>query len=171
MSILIEKLTAFGKLHRTSGTTESLALGIAFMALGCASLLWPVGFGYFNAALLLTVALAGYYYRIDAQYALVLLVPMLLILLLGSLIASLPALSWMIFTGVIIAVGVMYLRACYQQEEQRSAFIEDVRLIPIGPLFVVALAGFRFGWRLDVKQQIHDEEAPEPVAHKAVDRF
>lgn len=158
MSELTDRLTAYAAYHRNPQNIRTHFIGIPLIALGTAALLYPAGVFPLGVPLNLTVVagvlLLAYYYRLDSGYGTAMLPLFLLLVFLGSLIASMAFVPWLLISLMLLAVGWTQQLIGHKHEGRKPAFLDDLRSIPIGPLFVLAEAGFKFGWRLEVQEEI-----------------
>jgi len=158
MSELTDRLTAYAAYHRNPQNIRTHFIGIPLIALGTAALLYPLGVfplgAPLNVTLVASILMLGYYYRLDTGYGNAMLPLFIVLFFLSALIASMAFVPWLLISLMLLTVGWTQQLIGHKHEGRKPAFMDDLRSIPIGPLFVLAEAGFKFGWRLEVREEI-----------------
>lgn len=162
---LVERLAAYAAYHRNPDNIRTHFIGIPLIALGVAAFLYRFGFAPFglpvNLATLAALLLLAYYVKLDHVYAIAMAVPLLIILFIASFIAALQTLPWAIITVILLVIGWAQQLIGHKHEGRKPAFLDDLRSIPIGPLFLLAEFGFKMGWRRDIQERINLMLRPE----------
>ncbi len=158
MHELIDRLASYAAYHRNPNNIRTHFVGIPLIALGAAALLFKAGFAPMglplNLATVTGIILLAYYAKLDRQYCIAMVTPLVLILIAAGYIASLPTLPWLVISLITLVIGWTQQLIGHKHEGRKPAFLDDIRSIPIGPLFLLAEFGFKLGWRTDVKEQI-----------------
>src|ERR1019366_4801501 len=78
----------------------------------------------------------------------------------GVRIAAQPTGTWLFTSGALFAGGWIVQFVGHAFEGRKPAFVDDLAGLLVGPLFVVAEAGFALGLRDDVRRAIERGAAP-----------
>ncbi len=110
----------------------------------------------------LALCLAGslYYLRLDLRFGLSMSILNVLALWLGLQIAALDWSHWLGWSLGIFIGGWALQALGHYWEGRKPAFMDDIRGLIIGPLFVVAEAGFALGFRRQVAMRIEASAGP-----------
>ena len=165
MNALEQHLTQYAAYHRDRRNIATHFIGIPMIvvaimcflarpALTLAELPFP-GFSISPAPVLY---LAGtlYYLRLDLRFGLTMAVLNGLALWLGLQMAALDWSHWFGWSLGIFVGGWALQALGHYWEGRKPAFMDDIRGLAIGPLFVVAEAGFALGFRREVAAQIEE---------------
>ena len=109
-----------------------------------------------SPALVLYLAGSLYYLRLDLRFGLSMSILNGLALWLGLQIAALDWSHWFGWSLGIFIGGWALQALGHYWEGRKPAFMDDIRGLAIGPLFVVAEAGFALGFRREVAAQIEE---------------
>ena len=113
-----------------------------------------------SPALALCVAGSLYYLRLDLRFGLLMSILNVLALWLGAQIAALDWSQWLGWSLGIFIGGWALQALGHYWEGRKPAFMDDIRGLIIGPLFVVAEAGFALGFRRQVAMRIEASAGP-----------
>ena len=159
MKSLTQQLGQYAAYHRDRRNVMTHFVGIPMIVLAATILLarptFAIGDWFISPALLVAVVLTLYYLKLDLRYGLVMGVLLTLALALAGEVAEgtdlMPWLGW----GVgLFVVGWIIQFIGHHYEGRKPAFLDDIMGLAIGPLFVVAEAGFLLGLRRDVERSI-----------------
>ena len=161
MKTLVDQLSQYAAYHRDRRNIATHFIGIPMIVQAVAiflarpsvellSLQW-------SAASIAVITGAIYYLLLDLRYGAVMGLLLGAALLAASTAAELPLGSWLTLGVSLFVVGWILQFIGHYYEGRKPAFVDDVMGLAIGPLFVVAEAGFLVGLRLEVKAAM---EAP-----------
>lgn len=165
MKNLTEQLSQYAAYHRDRRNIVTHFVGIPMIVLAVAVLLARPAFAHWGGvaispATVLTLAIVAYYLRLDLRLGGVMAALLGLALWLAQVAATQP-------TGVWLAVGVgLFVAGWVIQfighwyEGRKPAFVDDLVGLVIGPLFVVAEAGFLLGLRRTLQEDIEARVGP-----------
>ena len=98
-----------------------------------------------SPALLGTLAAAAYYLLLDRRYGLAMTGVLAISLWLGEQIAAQSTALWLTLSFGMFIVGWAFQFVGHFFEGKKPAFLDDLRGLLIGPLFVLAELGFALG--------------------------
>ncbi|KQW29869.1 MULTISPECIES: Mpo1 family 2-hydroxy fatty acid dioxygenase [Pseudomonas] len=166
MKSLVDHLSQYAAYHRDPRNIASHFIGIPLIFVAVAVLLsrpgWPVGAILVSPALLVAVASAWFYLRLELRLGVLMTVLLGLALWLGQVLAAQSTLVWLGSGLGMFVVGWVIQFVGHYYEGRKPAFVDDLTGLIVGPLFVVVEAGFLLGLRDDLKRAI--EERVGPVA-------
>ncbi|WP_460097444.1 Mpo1 family 2-hydroxy fatty acid dioxygenase [Pseudomonas sp. S3_C01] len=166
MKSLVDHLSQYAAYHRDPRNIASHFIGIPLIFVAVAVLLsrpgWPVGAVLVSPALLVAVASAWFYLRLELRLGVLMTVLLGLALWLGQVLAAQSTLVWLGSGLGMFVVGWAIQFVGHYYEGRKPAFVDDLTGLIVGPLFVVVEAGFLLGLRGELKQAI--EERVGPVA-------
>ena len=159
MKSLTQQLGNYAAYHRDRRNVMTHFVGIPLIVLAAAILLSrptvAVGDLFVSPALIVAVAMIVYYLKLDLRYGLAMGVFLALCLAIAGEIAEGSFASWLSWGIGLFATGWIIQFVGHYYEGRKPAFLDDVMGLAIGPLFVVAEAGFLLGLRKDVEAQIN----------------
>lgn len=123
---------------------------LAFLARPLAS----VGGLEVSLAWLVVPAWAAYYARLDLRLGLGMAGALVIAGLLGRQVALLPLWQWLAVSGGAFVVGWAIQFVGHWFEGKRPAFVDDLRGLAMGPLFLLAELSFALGLRAQLRQTI-----------------
>ena len=166
MKSLVNHLSQYAAYHRDPRNIASHFIGIPLIFVAVAVLLsrpgWPVGAVLVSPALLVAVASAWFYLRLELRLGALMTVLLGLALWLGQVLAAQSTLVWLGSGLGMFVVGWVIQFVGHYYEGRKPAFVDDLTGLIVGPLFVVVEAGFLLGLRGELKRAI--EERVGPVA-------
>ncbi|WPN63784.1 MULTISPECIES: Mpo1 family 2-hydroxy fatty acid dioxygenase [unclassified Pseudomonas] len=166
MKSLVDHLSQYAAYHRDPRNIASHFIGIPLIFVAVAVLLsrpgWPVGAVLVSPALLVAVASAWFYLRLELRLGVLMTVLLSLAVWLGQILAAQSTLVWLGSGLGMFVVGWVIQFVGHYYEGRKPAFVDDLTGLIIGPLFVVVEAGFLLGLRGELKRAI--EERVGPVA-------
>lgn len=166
MKSLADHLSQYAAYHRDPRNIASHFIGIPLIFVAVAVLLsrpgWPVGAVLVSPALLVAVASAWFYLRLELRLGVLMTVLLGLAVWLGQILAAQSTLVWLGSGLGMFVVGWVIQFVGHYYEGRKPAFVDDLTGLIVGPLFVVVEAGFLLGLRGELKRAI--EERVGPVA-------
>ena len=166
MKSLVDHLSQYAAYHRDPRNIASHFIGIPLIVVAVAVLLsrpgWPLGTLLMSPALLVAVASAWFYLRLEVRLGVLMTVLLGLAVWLGQTLAAQSTAVWLGSGLGMFVVGWVIQFVGHYYEGRKPAFVDDLSGLIVGPLFVVVEAGFLLGLRSDLKRAI--EERAGPVA-------
>jgi len=117
------------------------------------------GFGLSPASLAILVA-AGYYLALDLRYGIAMTVLLTVSLWIAMKFAVQPMAIWLGSGIGLFVLGWALQFVGHYYERRKPAFVDDLMGLAIGPLFVLAEAGFLLGMRDEVRAAIEARVGP-----------
>ena len=158
MTALERSLAAYGEYHRDRRNVATHLLGIPMIFLAVVVLVsrpvWELGGLLLTPAMLLSLAAGLFYFRLDLRFGLVMAALLALCCWVGVRLAMLDTAAWLGWGGGLFVVGWIIQFVGHAFEGRKPAFLDDLKSLLVGPLFVVAEIGFLFGLRRDVQAAI-----------------
>ena len=165
MRNLSEQLTQYAAYHRDRRNILTHFVGIPMIVLAVAVLLArPVlaqwGAVALSPATLVTLLTVLYYLKLDLRLGAVMAALMALSLWFAQAVAAQTTAVWLSVGVGLFVVGWVIQFVGHYYEGRKPAFVDDLVGLVIGPLFVVAEAGFLLGLRRDLQQAIEARVGP-----------
>ncbi|BBH47845.1 DUF962 domain-containing protein [Pseudomonas sp. KU43P] len=170
MKNLVEHLSQYAAYHRDPRNIATHFVGIPLIVVAVTILLsrpgWDVAGVWLSPALLAAAASVWFYLRLDLRFGLVMGLALGLCLWVGQALAVQSTALWL-STGVgAFVVGWIIQFVGHYYEGRKPAFVDDVSGLIIGPLFVVAEAGFMLGLCPELKRAVEANAGPVGVRQK-----
>ncbi len=166
MKTLSEQLAQYASYHRDRRNILSHFVGIPMIVLSVSTLLarpvlgqlplGPWGLLALTPSLLVALLAGLYYLRLDLRYGLVMALWLAASNHAGRLLAEQGTALWLGSGLGLFAVGWAIQFIGHAWEGRKPAFVDDLIGLAMGPLFVVAEAGFLLGLRRDVLCDVQD---------------
>jgi uncharacterized membrane protein YGL010W len=164
MKSLTQQLRQYAAYHRDRRNVMTHFVGIPMIVLAATILLarptFILGEWFISPALVIAAVLTLYYLKLDLRYGLVMGVLLTLSLVVAGDVADGDQASWLGWGVGLFVVGWIIQFVGHHYEGRKPAFLDDVMGLAIGPLFVVAEAGFLLGFRKEVEAQIQGGFSP-----------
>jgi uncharacterized membrane protein YGL010W len=158
MSPVAQYLARYGEYHRDRRNVATHIVGIPMIVLAVEVLLsgplLSVADTPVNLALLASVAAALFYLRLDLRLGLVMSAFLALCAWIGSALAALPTGHWLGWGAGLFVVGWAIQFVGHYFEGRKPAFLDDIKSLLIGPLFVSAELAFMLGLRRELQAAI-----------------
>lgn len=158
MSPLAKCLARYGEYHRDRRNVATHLVGIPMIFLAVVILLsrpaGSVGAVPVNPAMLASLAAALFYLRLDLRFGLVMTGLLALCCWAGMVLASLATGQWLAWGLGLFVVGWIIQFIGHGFEGRKPAFMDDVKSLLVGPLFVVAELAFMLGLRRELRAAI-----------------
>ncbi|WP_416421557.1 DUF962 domain-containing protein [Pseudomonas sp. App30] len=174
MKNLVQHLSQYAAYHRDPRNIASHFIGIPMIVVAVTVLLsrpgaWLAGL-WVSPALFVALASAWFYLRLDKRFGALMTLLLGLCLWAGQALAVQATLVWLSAGLGLFVVGWAIQFVGHYWEGRKPAFVDDVAGLIVGPLFVVAEAGFLLGLRTDLQLQIETtvavaEGCAGPVLH------
>lgn len=168
MKSLVDHLSQYAAYHRDKRNIVTHFVGIPLIVIAVAVLLSRPQWAGISPAVLVMIASAVFYLRLELRLGLLMTVLLGLAVWLGHTLAALSTGAWLGWGVGLFVVGWVIQFIGHYYEGRKPAFVDDVSGLIVGPLFVVAELAFLLGLRQDLKRQI--EERSGPVARRGLDR-
>ncbi|MDO7900042.1 Mpo1 family 2-hydroxy fatty acid dioxygenase [Pseudomonas citrulli] len=164
MKSLVDHLSQYAAYHRDPRNIASHFIGIPLIFVAVAVLLsrpgWAVGAVQVSPALLVAIASAWFYLRLELRLGVLMTVLLGLAVWLGQFLAAQGTSVWLGSGLGMFVVGWAIQFVGHHYEGRKPAFVDDLTGLIVGPLFVVVEAGFLLGLRHDLKQAIEKRAGP-----------
>ncbi|MFW5823713.1 MAG: DUF962 domain-containing protein [Marinobacter sp.] len=169
MKTITDQLANYASYHRDRRNIITHFIGIPMIVVAIAILLARPGFNVAGLSLapIAFVALAAviYYLVLDLRFGLVMAVLLGLAVWAGMQVAELSTTAWLAWGIGLFVVGWIAQFIGHYYEGRKPAFVDDLVGLLIGPLFVVAEAGFGFGLCKSLQQEIDRRAGPVHNGH------
>jgi uncharacterized membrane protein YGL010W len=165
MKTLTDQLSQYAAYHRDRRNILTHFVGIPMIVLAVAVLLARPVFAQWGAVALspataVTLASVLYYLRLDVRLGVVMAVLMALCLWFAQAVAAQSTGTWLVVGIGLFVVGWVIQFIGHYYEGRKPAFVDDITGLIIGPLFVVAEAGFLLGLRHGLQHDIEARVGP-----------
>lgn len=164
MKTLEQHLTTYAAYHRDRRNIATHFAGIPMIVLAVATLLSrPIALaGGFplSPAVLVTALAVGFYLMLDVRFGVAMAVLLALALWPAHALAAGSTGLWLAAGGGLFVVGWVIQFVGHIFEGRKPAFVDDLIGLLVGPLFIVAEAGFALGLRRHLHRAIEDTAGP-----------
>lgn len=171
MRTLEEQLSSYAAYHRDRRNIATHFFGVPMIVLGVASLLsrpvFEIGGAALSPAFFAVAASVAFYFILDRRFGLVMATLMGFALWFGAETAALATGAWLAVALGLFFVGWVIQFVGHYFEGRKPAFVDDLIGLLVGPLFVVAEAGFAMGLRLELKAAIEAKVGPTLIRERA----
>ena len=154
MKTLVDHLSQYAAYHRDPQNIATHFVGIPLIVIAVATLLSRPQWMGISPAVLVMLASAVFYLRLELRLGLLMTVLLALSVWLGHTLAGLSTAAWLAWGIGLFVVGWVFQFVGHYFEGRKPAFIDDVAGLIVGPLFVVVELGFLLGWREDLRRAI-----------------
>ncbi|WP_415772641.1 DUF962 domain-containing protein [Pseudomonas sp. LB3P38] len=158
MKSLVDHLSQYAAYHRDPRNIATHFIGIPLIVVAVAVLLsrpeWSLAGVWVSPAVLLALASAWFYLRLELRLGVLMTVLLGLCIWLGHVLAQQSTLVWLASGIGMFVVGWAIQFVGHHYEGRKPAFVDDVTGLIVGPLFVVVELAFLLGLRHDLKVQI-----------------
>ena len=164
MKSLVDHLSQYAAYHRDPRNIASHFIGIPLIVVAVAVLLsrpsWSVAGLWLSPAVLVALASAWFYLRLEVRLGVLMTVLLGLSVWLGQVVAVQSTGVWLGSGIGLFVLGWVIQFVGHYYEGRKPAFVDDVSGLIVGPLFVVAELAFLLGLRHDLKEQIEQRAGP-----------
>lgn len=158
MKSLVDHLSQYAAYHRDPRNIVSHFIGIPLIVVAVAVLLsrpeWPVAGLWLSPAVLVALASAWFYLRLELALGLLMTALMALSVWAGHALAQQATLVWLGSGLGMFVIGWVIQFVGHYYEGRKPAFVDDLSGLIVGPLFVVAELAFMLGLRQTLKHEI-----------------
>ncbi|WP_415766127.1 DUF962 domain-containing protein [Pseudomonas sp. ZB1P45] len=158
MKSLVDHLSQYAAYHRDPRNIATHFIGIPLIVVAVAVLLsrpeWSLSGVWVSPAVLLALASAWFYLRLELRLGALMTVLLGLCVWLGHVLAQQSTFVWLASGIGMFVVGWAIQFVGHHYEGRKPAFVDDVTGLIVGPLFVVVELAFLVGLRHDLKEQI-----------------
>lgn len=166
MKSLVDHLSQYAAYHRDPRNIATHFIGIPLIVVAVAILLSRPNVSGVSPALLVSLASAVFYLRLELRLGVLMTVLLGLSVWLGQVMAAQSTAVWLSSGVGLFVLGWVIQFVGHYYEGRKPAFVDDVSGLIVGPLFVVAELAFLLGLRHDLKQQIEARSGPVRVNPK-----
>lgn len=160
MSSLVERLASYAEYHRDKRNIATHFVGIPMILVGTQAALARVGIGPLNAAVGATGLATRYYRALDPTYGTAMAAVLGASCAVGTAIATLPFPLWAGATAGLFVGGWALQFVGHYFEGRKPAFLDDLRGLLDGPLFLVAETAFALGLSKELRAEIEHRAGP-----------
>lgn len=164
MKSLVDHLSQYAAYHRDRRNIASHFIGIPLIVVAVAVLLsrpqWPLAGLWLSPAVLLALASAGFYLRLEIRLGVLMSLLLGLSVWLGNVMAQQSTGVWLGSGVGLFVIGWAIQFVGHYYEGRKPAFVDDVTGLIVGPLFVVAELAFLLGLRHDLQRAIEERAGP-----------
>ncbi len=160
MTRLITTLAAYGDYHRDRRNVATHLIGVPMIVLAVTVLLArpklyiPV-LGVSLTPAMIAAALASVYYlQLEWRMGLTMTVLLAIFISLGKAVAAISTIAWLGGGTALFVVGWAFQFLGHHYEGRKPAFMDDLRGLLVGPLFVVAELAFMLGLRKELRKEL-----------------
>ncbi len=160
MKSLVERLASYAEYHRDKRNIATHFVGIPMILVGTQSALARFGIGPINAAVGATGLATRYYRELDPTFGSAMAAVLGATCAVGTAIAALPMPIWAATTAGLFVGGWALQFLGHALEGKRPAFLDDMRGLLDGPLFLVAEVAFALGLQPELRAEIERRAGP-----------
>lgn len=164
MTSLAEHLTTYARAHRDRRNIATHCVGIPLIVL---ALLVGLNLAYLplagiplSAAALLAIGVCAYWLRLDLPLGIAMAIAMFLLYALASEATARLGGGALGLAALLFVIGWALQFWGHWFEGARPAFMDDIRQLLIGPIFVAAEVAFLLGMRRELQQTIEAQAGP-----------
>ena len=160
MTSLVDRLVSYAEYHRDKRNIATHFVGIPMILVGTQAALARVGIGPLNAAVGASALATRYYRRLDPQVGLAMAGVLGASCAAGMSIAALPLPMWAGAAAGLFVGGWALQFLGHYFEGRKPAFLDDLRGLLDGPVFLVAEAAFALGLRPELREEVERRAGP-----------
>ncbi len=160
MKSLVDRLVSYAEYHRDKRNIATHFVGIPMILVGTQASLARIGIGPVNAAVAATGAATRYYRELDPTYGTAMATVLGATCAIGTAIAQLPLPLWAATAGGLFVGGWALQFVGHYFEGRKPAFLDDLRGLLDGPLFLVAETAFALGMAQELKDEVERRAGP-----------
>ena len=157
---IAQLLSKYREYHHDHRNVLTHAVGMPLIVLGVTTLLsrpvLTISQFAVTPAMVAGVLGAIWYLRLDLRTGLIMSLLLALFVALGHQIAQVSTAAWLGGGIGLFVVGWIFQLIGHKFEGRKPAFIDDMRSLLIGPLFVLVEGLFALGLMKDLRRQIED---------------
>lgn len=172
MKTLVDHLAQYAAYHRDRRNIATHLVGIPMIVVAIATLMSRASFGVLGLsmtpALVLSLASAVFYWRLDVRFGLIMTLLLGLSLWLGRALAVQGTSTWLGAGVGLFVVGWVFQFVGHYYEGRKPAFVDDLIGLIVGPLFIAAEVAFFLGLRDEVRRAVEERVGPTRIRTKTV---
>jgi uncharacterized membrane protein YGL010W len=157
---LVERLASYAEYHRDKRNIATHFVGIPMILVGTQASLARIGIGPINAAVAATGLATRYYRALDPTYGTIMAGVLGATCAAGTALAQLPLPLWAGAAGTLFVGGWALQFLGHYFEGRKPAFLDDLRGLLDGPLFLVAEAAFALGLSKELEAEVVRRAGP-----------
>jgi uncharacterized membrane protein YGL010W len=160
MKSLVDRLASYAEYHRDKRNIATHFVGIPMIVVGTQSALARIGIGPINAAVAATGLATRYYRALDPTYGTAMGAVLGATCGIGTAIAALPMPLWAGATAGLFVGGWALQFLGHYFEGRKPAFLDDIKGLLDGPLFLVAEVAFALGRSKELRAEVERRAGP-----------
>jgi len=160
MASLVDRLASYAEYHRDLRNIATHFVGIPMILVGTQATLARIGIGPLNAAVGATALATRYYRALDPQYGAAMAAALAATCAAGSALAALPLPLWAGSAAGLFVGGWALQFLGHYFEGRKPAFLDDLRGLLDGPLFLIAEAAFALGLSPELAAEVERRAGP-----------
>ena len=160
MTALVDRLASYAEYHRDRRNIATHFVGIPMILVGSQAALARIGIGPLNLAVGANWLAARYYRALDPTYGTAMSALLGATCAIGTALAAMPLPVWAGTTAGLFVGGWMLQLLGHRFEGNKPAFLDDVRGLLDGPLFLLAEVAFALGLSPDLRAEIERRAGP-----------
>ena len=160
MKSLADRLASYAEYHRDMRNIATHFIGIPMILIGTQSALARIGIGPINAAVGATGLATRYYRALDPDYGAAMGMVLGATCGIGTVMAALPMPLWAGATAGMFLGGWAMQFLGHYFEGRKPAFLDDIKGLLDGPLFLVAEVAFTFGRSKELRAEVERRAGP-----------
>lgn len=156
MKSLVDRLASYAEYHRDKRNIATHFVGIPMLLVSTQAALAKIGIGPLNAAVAATGLATRYYRKLDPTYGAAMAAVLGATCAIGTTIAAMPLPVWAGTTASLFVGGWALQLLGHYFEGRKPAFLDDLRGLLDGPLFLVAELAFALGLSPDLRAEVEE---------------
>ncbi len=160
MASLVDRLATYAEYHRDKRNIATHFVGIPMILVGTQATLARIGIGPLNAAVGATALATRYYRQLDPRYGAIMASVLGATCAIGTGIAQLPLPLWAGAAAGLFVGGWALQFVGHYFEGRKPAFLDDLRGLLDGPLFLVAETAFALGLSPELREEVERRAGP-----------
>lgn len=168
MPTLIDRLASYAEYHRDKRNIATHFVGIPMILIGSQAALARIGIGPFNLAWGATALATKYYRALDPGYGAAMATILGATSAIGTAIAAMPLPIWAGTTATLFVGGWALQFLGHYFEGKKPAFMDDLKGLLDGPLFLLAEVMFAFGFSTELRDEVINRAGPTHWGKKKV---
>jgi len=160
VTTLVDRLASYAEYHRDRRNLATHFVGIPMILVGSQATLARIGIGPLNLGVGANWLAARYYRALDPTYGKAMAAILGTTYAIGSAIAAMPLPAWAgTAAGLFVGGWALQLLGHYF-EGKKPAFLDDLRGLLDGPLFLVAEVAFALGLSPELRAEVRRRAGP-----------
>jgi len=160
VSSLVDRLASYASYHRDKRNIATHFVGIPMILVGAQAGLAKIGIGPLNLSVGATALASRYYQKIDPQWGKAMTTVLGASCAAGNAIAAMPFPLWAGTAGGLFIGGWALQFVGHLFEGKKPAFMDDIKGLLDGPLFLMAEAAFAVGFAPELQAEIERLAGP-----------